>query len=110
MRPKELVLRCYGYSDASGKWCGVCLDFNLAAEADSIADLRAKINAMIESYVEAVLDTKDAASIPLLFRRRAPLSDWLLYYLISSLTFAKRIPGKMTFNAIIPLRPAHENC
>lgn len=58
MRPKELVLRCYGYRDAHGKWCGVCLDFNLAAEADSITELRTKINAMIESYVEAVLDTE----------------------------------------------------
>lgn len=110
MRPKELVLRCYGYRDAHGKWCGVCLDFNLAAEADSVSDLRAKITAMIESYVEAVLDTKDAASIPPLFRRRAPLSDWMLYYLILSLTFARRIPDRMTFDAVIPLRPAHVAC
>ncbi len=106
MRPKELVLRCYGYSDAHGKWYGVCLDFNLAAEAGSIADLRTKINAMIESYVEAVLDSRDAASIPALFLRRAPITDWLRYYLILSLTFAKQIPGRMTFNAVIPLRLA----
>ncbi len=110
MRPKELVLRCYGYRDAKGKWYGVCLDFNLAAEAASISDLQTKINAMIESYVDAILDTKDAASIPPLFRRRAPLSDWLRYYLILSLTFVRRIPDRMTFEAVIPLRPAHVAC
>ena len=81
MKPKDLILRCYGYKRGD-KWYGVCLDLNLATEEDSLNELKRTLNLMIFSYIETVCDTDDKASIPYLLRRRAPISDWVQYYYI----------------------------
>jgi len=107
MRPVDLVLRCYGYRDRAGKWYGVCLDLNLAAQADSQQELVDKLNLIIRSYVESVLDTEDQESIPALLRRRAPLSDWVRYYLYKALVFIRRFPDNFTFQEHIPFHLAH---
>jgi len=79
----KLILKCYGSRLASGRWHGICLNFNLAAEAETVEELRSKLHEMIESYIETVLDTSDADSIPALLSRCAPILDWLNYYFIS---------------------------
>ena len=106
-KPHHFVLRCYGYKDKRGKWYGVCLELNLAAEANSVDELRKKLNEMIGSYIDTVLDTGDKASIPDLFRRRAPLMDWLYYGIIRLNQYIRQIPDKMTFDEIIPFNLAH---
>jgi hypothetical protein len=110
MAPKDLILRCYGYKDKFGKWYGVCLDLNLAAEAESLSELRSKLNNMIESYIAVALNTNDNTSVPDLLSRKAPLFDWLCYYMICSLNYVRQIPDRITFNEIIPFRLAHNNC
>jgi len=79
MQPTQLLLRCYGFY-RHGQWHGLCLDFDIAAQADSPQALRAKLAEIIESYVETVLDTDDKASVAALLDRRAPLEDWLRYW------------------------------
>jgi hypothetical protein len=94
---KEKVIRCYGFQTPSGRWQGVCLDFNLAAEADTIDQLKNKMNDIIKSYIESVLDSTDKSSIIELLNRKAPLKDWGFYYLIKSIRIIKEIPTKIIF-------------
>ena len=60
----------------------MCLELNLAVEADSFDELKRKLHEMISSYFACVLDTNDKESIPDLLLRKAPLIDWINYYLI----------------------------
>ena len=108
-KPHHFVLRCYGYKDKRGKWYGVCLDLNLAAEADSLASLKSKLDEMINCYIETVFDTKDQASIPNLLRRKAPLRDRICYGLIYAHKYIRNIPDWLTFDTIVPFTLAH-NC
>ncbi len=106
----KLILRCYGYRRNGSNWVGVCLELNLAVEAGSINELKAKMNEVIESYIATVLDTEDKDSIPRLLSRRAPIQDWLIYYFIRLVCVVKQIRGKIiTFKEILPFHLAH-NC
>lgn len=108
-KPRLLRLRFYGYMDRREKWFGVCLDFNIAAEADSPEELKRKLGEMVESYIEVVKDTEDLASINYLLNRRAPLRDWACYYLICCAARVISFSRSMTFTEPLPL-PAHGNC
>ncbi len=107
--PNRLVLRCYGHKTRNGRWFGVCLDLDLAVEADSPAELKSKMNDVISSYFEVVLDTDDRASIPDLLTRRAPFFDWVKYFGIRLLVFIREFPGNFIFKESIPFHLAH-NC
>lgn len=100
--PSKLVLRCYGSRLASGGWHGICLNFNLAAEAETVEELKIKLHEMIESYIEAVLDTNDSDSIPILLSRRAPLLDWLKYYVLRLAISIRDFPDNITFKELVP--------
>lgn len=91
LKPKEFVLRCYGSKDSRGKWYGNCIDLNIAAEADTVPELRQKLGQMITSYIETVFDTDDADSIPDLFHRRSPFLDIMRYHLFTMLRYAHHL-------------------
>lgn len=105
--PDRLVLRCYGHKIKGGKWFGLCLNFNIAIEADTRKQLKLKMNQALISYIETVLDTDDSASIPELLTRRAPLKDWLLYYKIKLIVFISNFPDNFTFKEALPFHLAH---
>ena len=105
MQPSNLILRCYGYQ-TNGIWSALCLDFNIAVEADTPEQLKIKMHDMIESYVETVLDTDDNASVATLMMRKAPLKDWIIYYALCVVSGLKHLPGKMLFKQIIPFHLA----
>lgn len=113
IRSIQLILKCYGHRTKEGKWFGLCLDYNIAAEADSLEEMKQKMNEFIESYIETIHDTDDKDSIPNLLSRRAPIHYWLTYYLIyyflKTKFFIKQFPGNLTFKASIPIHLAH-NC
>lgn len=109
-KPQQLILRCYGYKNKQDIWYGVCLELNLAAEADTSRELKTKLNGMIESYINTVLETDDKESIPALMLRRAPLSDWACYHLICLLNYISEIPDRITFDEIIPFRLVPNHC
>ena len=77
--PNRLVLRCYGYKTKNGKWFGLCLNFDLGVEAEDREQLKRKMHDVLKSYIDAVLDTNDKASIPELLSRRSPIKDWVIY-------------------------------
>jgi hypothetical protein len=101
-KPSDLVLRCYGHRVNGGRWFGVCVDLNLAAEADSRDQLKEKLYDVIVSYIETVLETDDKDSIPSLLSRRAPINDWLKYYFIKSIISIRNFPDNFTFQELIP--------
>ena len=107
LRPNDLILRCYGHKIKNNRWFGVCLELNLAAEAESPEQLREKLFNMIKSYIDTVLDTDDKDSISQLLIRRAPLYNWAIYYLIKLLRFPKNF---LRFNEAIPFTLAQNNC
>ena len=100
--PSNLILRCYAHGIHGGRWYGVCLDLNLAAEADSFNELKQKLYEMISSYFSCVLDTNDKDSIPSLLSRKAPLMDWIKYYLICLRVSIKKLPNIIAFKELIP--------
>jgi len=101
-KPSDLVLRCYAHRVNGGRWFGVCVDLNLAAEADSPEELKKKLNDIILSYLETVIETDDRDSIPSLLSRRAPINDWLKYYFIKLLISIRNFPNNFTFQELIP--------
>ena len=105
--PDRLVLRCYGHKTEKGNLVGVCLDLDIAVEAESIEELKKKMSQAVASYIEAVLDTNDRSSIPALFTRRAPFKDLIIYYYIKFRHYIRQFPGNFTFNEIIPFHLAH---
>jgi len=107
IRPDKLILRCYGRRLKKGSYYGVCIDLNLAVEAESQEKLKKKMCDVINSYLETVLDTDDKNSIPQLLYRRAPIQDWLRYYYIRILVFIKQFPNNFTFQEYIPFHLAH---
>lgn len=103
--PDQLIIRCYG-EKKGGKWVGICLNFNLAIEADSADKLVKKMNEVIKSYLESVYDTDNKSSIPELVSRRAPLRDWCKYYVIRAAYAIKNFRAFFTFEEAIPIRLA----
>lgn len=107
--PNKFVLRCYGHKTENDRWFGLCLEFNLAIEADSIEQLKSKMRKVVASYIDTILDTNDKESIPELFSRKAPMKDWLIYYWICLKKFIRNFPGNFTFKEFIPIHLAN-NC
>lgn len=103
LSPGKLVLRCYGHSTKKGNWYGMCLELDLAAEADSPDELKEKLHEIIVSYIESVLDTDDKSSIPDLLNRRAPFKYFLKYHRIKARNSIRRA-SNITFNEFIPFK------
>ncbi len=108
-KPDKLILRCYGYRSRKGPYVGVCVDLNIAVEADSPYQLKAKMADAIVSYIDTVLDTNDRESIPSLMSRRAPVQDWVIYYLLRTVHRVRQFKDRFIFKAHIPFHLAH-NC
>lgn len=106
--PNNLILRCYGYRTRKGNWYGVCLNFDIAVEAEDKDHLKRKMHDVLVSYVESVKDTEDNSSIPFLLSRRSPIKDWLIYYGIRLLVFLRDFPNNFTFEDAVPFHLAHE--
>jgi|LQYC01.1.fsa_nt_gi hypothetical protein len=107
--PDKLILKCYGYKIKDKPWVGVCLNFDFSIQADSIEELEIKMNNVIRSYVESVLDTEDVRSIPALLTRRAPVKEWLIYYFIKFIKDIHYFAIKAKdFKENIPFHLAHD--
>lgn len=94
MRKSQWKLRCYAERQAPDLWVALCLDFDLAAQGETFEDARARLDAMINDYVEDALTGEDREYADAFLNRRAPWKDWARYYWVSLL------------RAISP-RPAH---
>lgn len=80
MKMKKFFLRCYAQKEANGQWVACCLDFCLAAQADSFEDARTKLDDMIKIYIEEAFTIDKANAYNLLVKRKAPISEWIKYF------------------------------
>lgn len=81
MRPGDLVIRCFA-EKIDDQWVGVSLEFGLAAQGDSLAEVKAKLDAQIREYVNDALVGEDRAHARYLLSRRASLREHLRYYCV----------------------------
>lgn len=92
-------IHCYAQKEANG-WVALCLDFDLAAQGETLTEARATLDAMIADYIEdaATIDSEFADS---LLTRRAPLRYWLSFYWLTL------IRSSQAFGAPMPLVMTH---
>lgn len=105
VRPLNLVLRCYAVNHQD-LWSAVCIDFSLAAQGDSFAEAKRKLNAQILEYVQDAF-TVDREHADYLLRRRAPFSQMLTwhYLQIRSHLHSLRDASARLFTQPLPIVP-----
>lgn len=100
LHPRNLLLRCLAMK-RDGYWVAICIDLDLTAQADTLAQVRKALNGQIASYVaDAVGVDVDHASY--LLRRRAPLRYFALYHFIKLVHVTK---SKRTYESPLPMVP-----
>lgn len=111
MQAKKLMLRCYAERKDS-LWLAYCLDFSLAAQADTLDEAKTKLEAQIREYVHDALAGVDRPHAPLLLTRRAPWAYWFKYWLAGIAMWLARETRQpaprlsQRFREVMPLVPA----
>lgn len=107
MKPTQLLLRCYA-EKVGNQWQAFCLDLSLAAQGDTFAEAKDKLDAMIAEYVYDALAGEDRDYAEQLLARRAPLRDWLKYYSYRVLSRAGAMheEARQLFTSLVPLEPS----
>lgn len=112
MQGQTYFVRCFG-ERANGQWTIVCLDFCLAAQADTFEEARARLDAQIRSYLRDALTGQDREHAAYLLSRRAPWPIWAKYYGYKALWFVLNLFGardgtgeQRPFREPIPMVPA----
>lgn len=82
MRLRDLKIRCFAEREGDGTWFAMCLQLNLYACGDSLAEAKRKLHEVIVSYMRDAL-TEDVQYIDDLIPRRAPLYFYFRYAFIS---------------------------
>lgn len=84
MKSLPLFLRVYG-ERTNGVWSLICLEFNLAVQAESLNEAKQKLRSMVKTYITDALseDGPNRAFASTFLRRRAPTIFWLKYYVFS---------------------------
>lgn len=91
MKPKAFLLRILGHKEGN-QWTVMCLDFSLAAQANTYEEAHRLLRAQIESYIKDIFGGPDAEFAETLLNRRAPLKYWLIFYFYRTLQ-ALRLDG-----------------
>lgn len=105
VKPPRLVLRCFAQHD-EGQWVAVCVDFNLAAQADSLREAKKKLEEQVTCYVRDALVGDDRAFVHELFNRKAPLSIMARYYAAVAATKVHALGDTLvSFFQPVPLQP-----
>ena len=107
MKSTDLLLRCIA-EEKDGYWQAFCLDLNLAAQGDSLEDVKIRLESMICSYVMDATVGDDRKYAAELLNRPAPLRFWLRYYAYSLMSHTRMFRKNMhqLFIEALPLTPA----
>ncbi|ROH88554.1 hypothetical protein ED236_00530 [Pseudomethylobacillus aquaticus] len=100
------MLRCYA-EPIGNQWQAFCIDFDLAAQADSLDEVKHKLEAQIFDYLKDALVGEDREFADQLLSRKAPISHfikWHWYNFISNFR-QKRQTSASAFKEPIPLTP-----
>lgn len=105
MKTRDLMIRCLALREG-GQWVGICLDFDLASQDESLPAMKAKLEAQIRDYVQDALAGQDRPHAEYLIKRRAPARYWLLYWLAGCINGLQRMRPVKKFQTPVPLVPA----
>lgn len=108
MKPKQLFLRCLA-DRRDGQWQAFCLEFDLAAQAETFEEATRKLEAQIAEYVFDALAGEDSAHADQLFSRSAPLHLWARYYWYGLLKRLNLQDGFRRFKETLPLVPRNHS-
>lgn len=101
MKSLPFVLRVYGEC-SDEQWSLICLEFNLAVQAESLSEAKAKLHSMIVGYLRDALEGADREFALDFLNRRAPLLFWLKYYVAE---FRKGIYGRNAPRRVVEREP-----
>jgi predicted RNase H-like HicB family nuclease len=108
--PFRFVIRCL-IEDTGDQWQAFSLELGLAAQAETEAEVRQKLESMIHSYLEDAICGEDREHAYELLSRKATWSVYLKYHLISHAYRVAKVFGGMrrgeTFSESLPLMPRH---
>ena len=105
MKAPELMLRCMAWKEGE-QWIAICLDFNLAAQDDTVAEVKRRLSDQVVSYLKEAITGADQEHAGYLLRRRAPVRYWLRYY---ACFFAHKLRVRVRaceYSSPVPLVPA----
>lgn len=94
MSPLQLTVRCFAERE-DNQWQAFSLEFGLAAQGDSLGEVRHKLVSMILSYLHDALVGDDRDHAYELLSRKAHWSVYLKYYFYMPVS----IVGKLFFNS-----------
>lgn len=107
MQPTDLLLRCLAFKE-DGQWVVMCLNFDLAAQADTLDKAKSSLEVMIAEYVYDALVGEDREYAAQLLKRRAPARYWVEYYSLRLWQHIRHImKRRMGFELPMPMAPAH---
>lgn len=105
MHTKDLLLRAYVKQDGN-VWYACCLEYTLAVQASTCDEAKRKLVEQIKQYVTDALTGEDIDHAHKLLTRRAPPSEWIMYYWI---LFSNKLlhigHGLFAFRPSVPLIP-----
>lgn len=83
MQPTDLLVRCMARREGD-VWVAVCVDFTLAAQADTFDLARKALHEQIATYVREAFTVDKEHAIELL-TRKGPLSDRIKFRVLKAL-------------------------
>ncbi len=75
---QEILLRCFTYSPAPGKYIAECIDLDLLSQGNALEEAIGKLQEAMVSYLQVAFDGESTKGLVL---RPSPLSHRLRYYL-----------------------------
>lgn len=105
MKPTDLVLRCYAHK-CNNHWETFCIDLCLAAQGETFAIAKRKLEEQMDAYVTEAL-TIDREYAAQLLSRKAPLKQILTFHLYSVMRRSglARDGIRRLFTEVLPIIP-----
>ena len=104
LSPIQLTIRCIAERKGD-QWQAFSLEFGLAAQGDSLDDVKRKLESMILNYVHDALIGEDRQHAVALLSRRATLSVFLKYYLFYALSVVAAMKDRILYREALALEP-----
>lgn len=102
--PVGLIVRCFA-ERKNDQWQAFSLELGLAAQADSSAEVQAKLMSMIAFYIHEAL-TEDRAHAKALLSRKSTWQVYLKFHWYRLLNLLNNARGSFTiFDEPLPLEP-----
>jgi len=76
-----MVAKHFTTTFSDNQWVVTCLDFNLAVQDNTLEGAWRRIGEQIELYFETISSLDNDKDKNQLLKRRAPIADWISYYL-----------------------------